>query len=323
VATILVSAVGAVIGQGIVRSLRALPDRPFIVGTDIYPDAAGREWCDVFHRAVPVADPDFFAYVAEIVRAHQVDLVLPGFPEEVSALSRGRGHLAGLPARVALNPPGLVELGDDKWATQESLASAGLPAIPSRLAGPFEELASDLGVPFLLKLRGGSASRGIQEVRTAEEYRFWSRRMGEAMVAQRIVGTPEEEFTVGAFGLGDGRSAGHIALRRRLGREGSTAKARVARIPELDEATARLVAHFRPEGPCNFQFRREGGTFYLLEVNPRISASTSMRTAFGYNEAEMCVEYYLLGRVPRSRTLRDGEAVRYLDDVIRYDRDPG
>jgi carbamoyl-phosphate synthase large subunit len=57
----------------------------------------------------------------------------------------------------------------------------------------------------------------------------------------------------------------------------------------------------------------------LLEINPRISSSTSIRTAFGYNESAMAVEYFLEQRTPTQPLIRRGKAVRYTDEQIFYE----
>ncbi|MNP55379.1 carbamoyl phosphate synthase-like protein [compost metagenome] len=82
-----------------------------------------------------------------------------------------------------------------------------------------------------------------------------------------------------------------------------------------------MIRIFKPEGPTNFQFRYEAGHYYLLEINPRISSSTSLRTAFGFNESEMCIEYYLQGKEPSFATIKKGSSVRYIEDWIHYDSD--
>jgi carbamoyl-phosphate synthase large subunit len=76
---------------------------------------------------------------------------------------------------------------------------------------------------------------------------------------------------------------------------------------------------FRPQGPTNFQFRRSDGGPKLLEINPRISSSTSIRTAFGYNESAMALDYFLDQRAPVQPALRRGRAVRYIDEQIFYE----
>ena len=57
----------------------------------------------------------------------------------------------------------------------------------------------------------------------------------------------------------------------------------------------------------------------LLEINPRISSSTSIRAAFGYNESAMAVDYFLERRTPCQPAIRRGEAVRYTDEQIFYE----
>ena len=75
----------------------------------------------------------------------------------------------------------------------------------------------------------------------------------------------------------------------------------------------------RPIGPTNFQLRRHEGALQLLEINPRVSSSTSIRATFGYNKAFMAVEYFLQGKEPVQPRIRPGRAVRYVEDAIFYD----
>jgi carbamoyl-phosphate synthase large subunit len=105
-----------------------------------------------------------------------------------------------------------------------------------------------------------------------------------------------------------------------LAPDGSTGRAWVERVPGLEAVVTRLARHFKPRGPTNFQFRRHGDGWKLLEINPRISSSTSMRTAFGYNESLMCVDYYLNGRLPEQPAISGGFAIRYIEDMIVYER---
>ena len=48
---ILVTGVGAIIGYGVLRSLRKANTSFFLVGTDIYADAVGQAWTDAFEQA--------------------------------------------------------------------------------------------------------------------------------------------------------------------------------------------------------------------------------------------------------------------------------
>ena len=90
----------------------------------------------------------------------------------------------------------------------------------------------------------------------------------------------------------------------------------------IELATKALTALFQPLGPTNYQFRKEGDTAYLLEINPRFSSSNSLRTAFGYNEVEMSIDYFLMGNIPPTPKINQGIAWRYNEDFVIFDRHP-
>ena len=116
----------------------------------------------------------------------------------------------------------------------------------------------------------------------------------------------------------DGNCIQPIVMRRKLSKAGATDKAIVEPIPEIDQEIYRIVKILKPIGPTNFQFRLHHDNYLLLEMNPRISSSTSIRTAFGYNEAEMCIEFFLENHRPENRKLRTGKAFRYITEAIVY-----
>lgn len=319
---VLVTGVGAVIGYGIVRSLRALERPVRIIGMDIYPDAAGLHCCDHFEPAVLAAAPAYPEFLRSLICRNSIDLVIPGIEHDISRMVQEGSAWSDLDTKFALNNPGLVALSADKWHTACSLAEAGFPVIKTRIEGNFDELAQEFGIPFLLKPRRSYASKGIQRIHTERDVDYWRQKLGDDFMVQEIVGDDENEYTVAAFGFGDGTCGQKLILQRKLSGEGATAKARVVSIPEIDVLVDRLAMHFKPVGPTNFPFRYHAGQFLLLEINPRVSSSTSLRMAFGYNEAQMCVEYYLEGKRPAERTIRPGRAVRYLADLVTYDRDP-
>lgn len=320
--TVLVTGVGAVIGYGVVRSLRASRRPVRIIGTDIHPDAVGQVWCDGFERAPLTKDPGYPAFLEDLLARRQVDLVLPAIEPDVLFMLAMRERLEKGRTRLALNDPALIALAHDKWLTHERLVALGLPVIPTAIEGDFETLRARFDSPFLLKPRRGSSSRGIVPVSDEEDFRYWRRKMGDEFMAQRIVGRDDGgEYTVGAFGLGDGTASGMIVLERKLSREGATARAWVRKVPAIEARVEELVRALRPLGPTNFQFREHEGEQLLLEINPRLSSSTSLRTAFGFNEAEMCIDYFLEGARPASPAVGSGCAVRYLEDVVFRDRD--
>lgn len=316
--TVVVTAVGALIGQGIIRSLRLSGLSVRVIGVDRDPHGIGPYWCDAFF-AKPAFDESSDAYLGfwkDLLVDQAVDLVLPGLELDVLFFSRNRAAFADLDARIVLNDPRVIELAQDKWDFGLELERLGLPAIPARLGAGWTDCVRELGLPLLLKPRQGNGSRGIAVLRDEDDFNYWSRRSRDEFLIQKFIGNDEQEFTIGAFGLGDGAALPPIIFRRKLSVAGNTQYAEVVEHPVLADAVTRLAAIFKPVGPTNYQFRMDGGTPYLLEINPRFSSSTSLRAAFGYNEAAMAVEYYLRGKKPLVPEIRPGRGWRYYEDLV-------
>ena len=320
--TVMVTGVGAIIGYGVLRALRIGRKDVRLVGSDIYADAVGQAWTDAFVQAPLTASADYPAWLASTLETHRVDLVIPGIEQDVHFFSARRDLFANAGVKVALNTEALIGLTQDKWLMDQALVAAGSSVrIPTRIDGDFHTLAAEYGLPFILKPRRSYASKGLVRVRREEDFDTHRDRLGAELIAQPCVGSDDQEYTVAVFGSGDGSINASITMRRQLAADGSTAKAWVQAEPTLDAEVAELCRTFRPYGPTNLQFRRTTSGWKLLEINPRVSSSTSLRTAFGYNEAAMIVDHLLDERSIVQPTLRSGFAARFIEDFVVYDRD--
>lgn len=316
---VVVTAVGAIIGQGIVSSLRRLEAPIRIIGVDRDANGIGRHFCDHFvaKPSCDEASPEYLKFWLELLQRGNVALVLPGLELDVLFFNEHRALFETTKARVVLNTSPLISLAQDKWDMGEALLQAGLPAIPGTLSRSLEDCKRELGpFPLMLKPRRGNGSRGIALLRDAADFDYWTQKSADDFIIQRFVGSNDQEYTVGAFGFGDGAMLSPIVFKRKLSVAGNTQYAEVIDEPLLTEAVRRLSRHFKPLGPTNYQFRLEGTTPYLLEINPRFSSSTSLRAAFGYNEAAMALDYYLYGKRSNEPQIKSGRAWRYSEDLV-------
>lgn len=317
---VLVTGVGAIIGYGVIKSLKKSDLDVHIIGMDIYSDAVGQYWCDSFIQAIYAVDPGYIQFLKKIIHDNQIDIVFFGTEQEINRCVTDKEELGEDYKKLVLNRPSIYELTNDKWLTREFLLAHNMDnlAIPSVIAGDYDAISAKFGHEFILKPRKSYASKGIHKVDNAIDFAFYKEKMRDGFMAQRLIGDNEHEYTVGVFGLGDGTYSGYIGMKRKLSQEGATAKAEVYDDAALKQAIDALCIALKPIGPTNFQFRSEDGHYYLLEVNPRISSSTSIRMAMGYNEAEMCVRYFVNHEIIRPR-VRKGRAVRFIDEVVVFD----
>ena len=311
--------VGAIIGYGVISSLRKSRYNCNIVGMDIYDDASGQVWCDEFIQALYASDEEYISFLKGIIEKHKIDLVFFGTEQEIKKCYQCKDELGKSYGKLVINTGEAIELAEDKWNTACFLKNHGINYIKGSIDCDFEEAKKMFGLPLLLKPRNSYASKGIIRASTKKEFDIWKREQGEQFMVQEMVGDENHEYTAATFGFGDGTCIKPIVMKRKLSKAGATDKAVVEFVPEIDDEIYKIVTALRPIGPTNFQFRLHKGDYLLLEINPRISSSTSIRTAFGYNEAEMCIEYFLEGHKPENRKLRTGKAFRYITEAVYYD----
>jgi len=317
---ILVSGASGVVGYGTLRSLRQGAEEYHLIGTTIYNASVAPAFCDVFEQAPPTSDPRYLPWLKELIKRHSVDMIIPGINDDMIAWNGYRDELAATGTVVMLNRAELIDLCSDKWIFYEELRRQHTGClIESRLSGTYAELKAAFGLPFLLKPRRGFASKGIVVVDSGQTFRQHQKDLGEVVMGQPIVGDNESEYTISAFFDNESKLCCSMGLRRKLAKEGYTEKAEVAMPPQAEGVITELATLLRPVGPTNFQFRVHKGELKLLEINPRISSATSIRTGFGYNESEMAVQYFLKGVMPKQPKIRSGVAVRYAEDHFFYD----
>ena len=315
---ILVTGVGAIIGYGVISSLRKSKYDCYIVGMDIFHDAVGQVWCDEFIQAILATDKNYILFLKELIDKYNIDLVFFGTEQEIRKCYECQEELGDYYKKLVINKDNLIELAEDKWKTTVFLKENGFKYIPSSITADFNEAKKAFGVPLLMKPRKSYASKGIRKVYTEEEFDNWKRKYVDQFMVQKFIGDEEHEYTASTFGFGDGSCIKPIVMRRKLSKAGATDKANVENIPEINKEIYDISKALRPYGPTNFQFRAEKGSFFLLEINPRISSSTSLRTAFGFNEAEMCIEFFVDGKRPNDKRIRTGKAYRFIADVVEY-----
>ncbi|PIS42573.1 MAG: carbamoyl-phosphate synthase subunit L [Candidatus Kerfeldbacteria bacterium CG08_land_8_20_14_0_20_40_16] len=317
--TILVTGASGIIGYGILRSLRKSGKDLRLIGTTIYNDSVAPAFCDIFELAPPTDDASYIDWLLRIIKKHEVDLIIPGIEIDIYKWVEHIPELEKSTAKIMLNNTGLIKLCRDKWVFYQSLCKLGAThAIETTLDSDYNNLVKKFGLPFLLKPRRGDGSKGIVRIETAEEFAGYQNDIGPLLMVQPIVGNENDEYTTSAFCDGMGRFYTSMTLRRKLSKEGFTEKAEVVHLDKIIESLRVLCAYFKPVGPTNFQFREHEGSLKLLEINPRISSATSIRTAFGYNECTMAIEYFLENKLPTQPVIKSGRAVRYTEDFIFY-----
>lgn len=313
---ILVTGIGAIIGYGIIRSLKNSKYDCNIIGIDIFKDAIGQNWCDKFILGQRADSKNFIDFINQIVKEHNVDLILVGIEQDLQILIENFDKL-NHHAKYSLNNKNIFEVFHDKNQTYNFLADK-VELIPHihYCDDLYLKATEKFGLPFMLKQDISYASKGVAIIENKEDYEYYLNKFGKESMAQQKLSIKDSEVTCSIFGLGDGDFVNPTCLQRELSGEGATKKATNIKIDEKLFDTLRTICKISKfEGPTNLQFIKYQEKYLLLEVNARISSSTSMREIFGVNEAEMCIEYYIENKIPKTRTQKYGTIIRYIEDI--------
>ncbi|MBF0386256.1 MAG: ATP-grasp domain-containing protein [Candidatus Omnitrophica bacterium] len=315
---VLVTGVGSLIGQGLLRALKSSALSCCITGTDYFAHAVGLYWVDRGYILPDLLAPGVTgrAWLAEIVRIigeRRIDVVLVGLDFEVAIFAENRRIIEEQTgAKVIVATSEAVAICKDKYRTALFLQESGFLFPDSCLPQDIETFLERRAFPLVVKPRAGFRSRDLFVVRDRKE-------LAEAMsrcpdpVVQEQVGVCEAEYTCGTVCQG-GESLSVIALRRDL-KDGNTIRAVFdEQCLGLHEFVRRAGLALRSDGPFNFQLRLTERGPVVFEINPRFSGTTYMRTFFGVNEVEVLINKVHFGKDPVPVEWSSGVALRYYDD---------
>jgi len=318
--TVLISAVGGDIGQGILKSLRSIHPRVWIIGCDINPNSPGPFLCDKGY-IVAGAKIDKKKYIQDIVRIckkEKIDIVFSAQPYELNALCPLRNSLQNRTgAYFAIQTKVVWELCMDKLRTYQFLKKSGIrsPETYATKKG-FDMLVKERGYPILIKARSslGSGFHGYHLINKKKDFEKAWKEVENPIVQEYITDKNNEEYTVGVFLDKNSKALGAISMLREL-RFGLTFHAIVDDFPDITDVAIKTAESIGAVGPCNVQLRRDSaGEPCIIEINARISSTTAFRAHFGFNEAQACINYFLNNKEPRL-LYKKGVAMKAWDEV--------
>ncbi|HYD79822.1 MAG TPA: ATP-grasp domain-containing protein [Paucimonas sp.] len=274
--SILITAIGGDIAQGVATVLREARPEYRLVGVDMHDKHGGALFVDAFHVIPGAADDGYAAAIAAIVEREGIDIVLPVSEPELAVLDKLVARVAN--AAWLTCGAGALAAGLDKLATARSIAQLGLP-VPWTL--PVSEGWPER-YPCILKSRTGSGSRSVFTVADREEAEYLVRRHPHA-IFQELLLPADREVTCAVFRARDGRVATLQMLRRLVG--GFTGWAQIIDDARIAAMCRTIAEGLDLRGSMNVQLRLTDDGPRVFEINPRFSSTTLMRHRLGFSDA--------------------------------------
>ena len=261
-------------------------------------------------------EPLTLEYVAKILRYERPDAIVPGIGGQtglnLAMQLEKKGVLKECGVELLGTSSRSIERAEDRELFKEMCESIGEPVIPSEITYGIEEAksaAERIGYPVVLRPAftlggtGGGFANNEEELIEIGTNAFRMSPVHQVLVEKSVKGYKEIEFEV----MRDSNDhAITICGMENVDPVGvhtgdSIVVAPILSLSEhdlkmLNDSAIKIIRELKIEGGCNVQFALDpnSSTYYLIEVNPRVSRSSALASkASGYPIARVTAKIAL------------------------------
>lgn len=321
----MVTGVGSGTGQAILTALNQIRDKVEVHASDFDVDAAGLYLVENRHFIPKLEEESGMDKLLELIIENRFEMIFPGNEFDVLALAKKKAFLEkSSDTIVMVSNIEAIELTFDKWETYRHLELNGITIPQTFLPGndlDLEFVESQMPLPWIIKPRIGTASKGVNLVHSLTEANLAIIKTPGALIQEymdSITYRNEKcyEFTCGIFKDKFGKIHGPIVAERIL-RNGTSWIVQIVFDSEVSEYVRKIASCIAFEGPMNVQLIKTRKGPKVLEINCRFSGTTGIRSYFGFNEPKMALESFLFEREIEPIKLTRGRVLRYIENIIQ------
>lgn len=307
---VLITGVGGNIGQNVIKCLKDSSYKAYLVGCDIDLYAPGKKDVDKFFHAPQADMPEkYFKFIKRILEITELDYILPTTEVEIEFYDANRKFFNEYGLKLLINDSFVINTFSNKYRTVNFFKKNGIN-YPKTYK--LSEYSNELEFPILVKPEKGSGSKKI-EILYDENDLNYVKKKDKDVIVQEIIGTIDEEYTVGIFS--DGSKTYSIAFRRYLGC-GSTKFAELIKNNEIESLAKCIAKACKLKGSINLQMRKTEQGFIPFEVNPRLSSTVYFRHFFGFKDLEWWIDMYEGNKIKYKLKYNRGIGVRTISETF-------
>ena len=311
-----VTGVSGDVGMGVIAGLRAGSFASWILGLDYNQDCAGFRLSDAFAQVPAVRSPAYLETVTALILQHRVRLLFCCVDSEVPLMAKWSRQLEQQTGcRIVVGDEAAVRCFADKLDSAAWLQQNGLePPRTWDCSGALQASQFERQLPLVAKPRSGNASQGISLLQNSRDLADFLASSPVNYCLQEYIDGPE--YTCGLLFDSQGKLQDWISMRREL-HQGRTVFAEVVQDARLD----RFIEHFGSllcfPGPLNLQLRIDPqGNPRVFEINPRLSGSTSLRVAVGFNDPFRILDHWIFGTPIARAAVTLAKIYRYSTELV-------
>ena len=303
---ILVTGIGGVVGQGIIKNIKSYYPSFIIIGTNTKHLSGGNYLCDTVYEVLPAIADEYISQMQNICEVENIDLIIPSTDYETYYLGLHH-HTFNCP--IAANSAEISGMCLDKYKNYEAFEANGVPFAKSWLPSKYSEQSTAI----LVKPREGRGSRGIYFNPTNPSD------FDDSFMVQEL--HEGEEITSSVYVDKSGIILGIITFTRDL-ENGNTTYCEVCKRydAEVLKLAQNILDSFPFRGSFNIQSIANSDSITPFEINCRISGTNSVRSQFGFHDVKYTIQELLLNETPSKPVITDGCAIRVIEDIIYPNR---
>lgn len=295
--TILITCAGGPGGISMIKSLKGKPGISRIIAVNSDPLCLGlyREDVSKSFQVPKGSEPEYIPALFKIIEEEDVDVVIPGSDEEVTALSKNEGVFESHDVKIPVSEYGAVKIADNKYLTAKKAQESDIPSPDSYLLNNVNDLDKiNCRFPIVLKPTYGRGSKGVKYINNQKELKPVFKKLDKdhdsAIIAQEMIPGGEGSIQLFATIFDENQNMRTTFMSRSLRTKYPRGGPGVVGEPIYDEELKNNAQKLLKSidgwyGPVNVEFKRDerDNTLKLLEINPRYWGYSYLSTAAGIN----------------------------------------
>ena len=263
----------------------------FVIGTNLQIDSVIQKVCDEWYEEPRLSGEEYISYCLDFCKEHEINVFVPR--RNMADISKSKERFVSIGVKVMVDDWKAIELLGSKSATYEHFKGYENINIPEyytvKTADEFAQAYKTLRknhkqvcIKFV-RDEGGMSFRKITE--NVNEFDRLKVYQGSSISYNDVysaLSTKDEFDELMVLPYLSGLEVSVDCLRTDTGTiaiprlKSPTRQEKVFYDLEIISMTANILNKVDLEFPCNVQFRYEGDTLYLLEVNTRMSGGLQM-----------------------------------------------
>jgi len=323
--SVLVTAAGGIVAQGIIKSLKLatasknIPVEYRIVATDMSNQATGIYRCNSGILVPSATSSNYVDSLIKVCNEQNILAIYVGSDKEMLVIGNAKDRIESeTDAKVITNPLNVLNIARDKWKTCEFLKSANLPYAAYSLPENSEKFIQEFGFPLVIKPREGYGSLHFYVVNDRDEMAYAISKIqniGWHPLLQEYLKGDNTEFTSGVTVDRFGEYIMSSITIRKIIKNGQTYKAFIDDFENIRRSAEEVALKIGARGPINIQAKLGNDIPKIFEINPRFSATCPMRSAAGINEPDIMFRNLVLNEDIKMKEYKRLVCLRYWNEI--------